>query len=106
MESKETEMNLEFRTIPVTIPSEAGRRSIEDIAVFDSRVVSAASALNGFKLDISHQDRPMNVVEADTDIVRVENNTVRFRVECNLADKNFDDPYAGYVTVLIIAQLQ
>lgn len=99
-------MKLEFRTVPVNISRDVGRRSIEDTVVFNSRVTSAAAALNGFKLDITQQDRPMNVVEADTDIVRVENNTVRFRVECNLADKNFDDPYEGHVTVLIIAQLQ
>ena len=44
-------------------------------------------------------------IEADTDIVSISGNKVTFRVECNYADKNFDDSYKGYVTALVIAEV-
>ncbi len=99
-------MPVEFRTVPITIPQGTGRRSIEGAAVFGSRVLRAGVALNGFSLDFVAPDRPFNVIEADTDLLSIEQNTVRFRVECQLADRNFDDPYSGYVTALVTAEVQ
>ena len=61
--------------------------------------------MNGFKLDYVNSDHPSNVVEVDTDVVSISGNTVTFRVECNYADQNFDDPYSGYVTALVIAEV-
>ena len=46
------------------------------------------------------------MIEADTDIVSINGTEVTLRVECNYADKNFDDPYQGYVTALVIAQVE
>ena len=97
-------MTVDFRPVTITIPQGTGRRSIEGAAVFNSRVLRAGVSLNGFSLDIAIDDRPFNVLEADTDILSIDQNTVRFRVECQLADRNFDDPYSGYVTALIIAE--
>ncbi len=99
-------MPVDFRTVSVTIPNGTGRRSIEGAAVFNSRVIRAGVALNGFALDITRDDRPMNRVEADTDFVSIAHNTVRFKVECSFADKNFDDPYSGYVTALVVAEVE
>jgi hypothetical protein len=61
--------------------------------------------LNGFQLDYVNSDHHINILEADTDIVSVSGNTVNFRVECNYADRNFDDPYKGYVTASVIADV-
>jgi hypothetical protein len=98
-------MALDFRQSSVTIPSGTGRRSIESSVTFGSRVIRANVALNGFKLDYVNSDHHINIVEADTDLVSISGNTVNFRVECDYADKNFDDPYEGYVTALIIAEV-
>ena len=100
-------MATDFRTISISIPSGTGRKSIEGAAVFNSRVIRAGAALNGFSLDFTaaNSDRHFNVMEADTDILSINQNTVRFRVECQLADKNFDDPYSGYVTTLVTAEV-
>ena len=95
----------DFRLVTVTIPPGTGRRSIERTATFGAPVRRASVALNGFKLDFVNSDHHINIVEADTDIVSVSGNTVTFRVECNYADKNFDDPYRGYVTALVIAEV-
>ncbi len=34
----------------------------------------------------------------------ISGNTVTFRFQCNYADRNLDDPYQGYATVLVIAE--
>lgn len=99
-------MPVDFRTVSITIPQGTGRRSIEGAAVFNSRVLRAGVGLNGFSLDYSTSDRNLNVVEADTDIVAITQNTVRFRVQCQLADRNFDDDYSGYVTALVTADVE
>jgi hypothetical protein len=100
-------MAVQFRTVSVTVPSGTGRRSIAGSATFPARVQAAGIALNGFALDYTGNDldRHLNVVEADTDLVSIQGNTVNFAVECNLADRNFDDPYSGYVTVLVTADV-
>ena len=95
----------DFRSVGVTIPSGTGRRSIEGAATFGGPVRRASVALNGFKLDYVNSDHHINIVEADTDVVSISGNKVTFRVECNYADKNFDDAYRGYVTALVIAEV-
>ena len=96
----------EFRTVSINIPSGTGRRSIEGTATFGSTVRRANVALNGFKLNFVNSDHHINIVEADTDIVSISGNTVTFRVQCEYADRNFDDPYTGYVTALVIAEVE
>ena len=78
---------------------------IEGTATFGATVRRASVALNGFKLDFVNADHHINIVEADTDVVSISGNKVTFRVECNYADKNLDDPYKGYVTALVIAEV-
>lgn len=99
-------MSVDFRAVTITIPQGTGRRSIEGAAVFNSRVLRAGVALNGFSLDFVAPDRPFNVIESDTDILSINQNTVRFRVECQLADRNFDDPYSGFITALVTADVE
>ena len=99
-------MAIEFRTSSVSIPNGTGRRGIAGNATFSRPVVKASVAMNGFKLDYANSDHHINIVEADTDIVSISGNIVNFRVECNYADKNADDPYSGYVTALVIAEVE
>ncbi|MEM7222099.1 MAG: trypsin-like peptidase domain-containing protein [Pseudomonadota bacterium] len=96
----------DFRTISLGVPAGTGRRSIQGAVSFGSRVFQAGVALNGFKLDYVNSDHHINVIEADTDVVSINGNSVNIRVECNYADKNFDDPYTGYVTALVIAEVE
>ena len=98
-------MTVQFRTVSITIPDGKGRKSIEGAAVFSSTVLSAGVALNGFRLDYSDKDHHITTIEADTDFLSISANTVRFRVECFLADKNQDDDYSGYVTALVTADV-
>jgi hypothetical protein len=104
--AEEAVMPLAFRYPSVTVPSGTGRRTIEGSATFSSNVRSAGVALNGFKLDYANSDHHINIVEADADIIGTTGNTVRFQVECHYADVNFDDPYEGYVTVMVVADVE
>ncbi|MEE2056588.1 hypothetical protein [Rhodococcus artemisiae] len=97
-------MAIQFATPSITIPLGTGRRSIQSTVSFSGRVVRAGVALNGFKIDYDDDDHHINIVEVDTDLVRISGGTVVFNVECQYADKNFDDKYSGYVTALIIAE--
>jgi len=100
-------MPVQFRTPSINIPSGTGRRSITRSEPFGSQVLRAGIALNGFKLDydIADGDHHLNLMEADSDVVSLSGDTVNYRVEFQLADKNFDDPYSGYITVLVIAEV-
>lgn len=98
-------MAIDFRQSPITIPTGTGRRSINRTVVFNSKVNRATVVLNGFKLAYATGDRPVSTVEADTDILSIDGNAVTFRVQCNYGDKNFDDPFNGYVTATIIADV-
>ena len=91
------------RTKAIQIPAGTGRRSITDSVTFNAPVLRAGIALNGFRLNYVDSDHHLNVIEADTDIMSISGNTVNFRVECQYADKNFDDEYRGYITATVIA---
>ncbi len=95
----------QFRTVTVPIPSGTGKRTLERTVTFNGPVRRAGVALNGFKFDYTSSDHHINVIEADTDLVSVDGFNVKIRVECQYADKNFDDPYSGYVTALVIADV-
>jgi hypothetical protein len=99
-------VTLDFRTQEIAVPSGTGRRSINGTATFGSNVRRANVAVNGFKLDYVNSDHHINIVEIDTDVVNVSANDVEFRVECDYSDKNFDDPYRGSVSILVIADVQ
>jgi hypothetical protein len=101
-------MPVQFRTPSINIPSGTGRRTITAEQRFvGSQVLGAGVALNGFKLDydVADGDHHLNLMEADTDVISFSGDKVNYRVEFELADKNFDDPYSGYITVLVIAEV-
>ena len=98
---------IDWRTVPVPVPIGTGRRTIPGVATFapQVQVVRAAVALNGFKLEYVNQHRVL-VVEADTDLNNIAGNVVNFSIECDLRDNSGNDDYSGYVTVLVIAEVQ
>jgi hypothetical protein len=99
-------MPIRFFRTTVTVPPGTGRRAISDSVNFTSNVIRAGVALEGFALDfVGNVDRHINVVEVDIDAGLIQGTTVPFTVECQYADFNFDDPYQGYVSVLVIAEV-
>lgn len=101
-------MATHFKRETVTIPLGTGRRSIRGSVEFPATVRRADVVLNGFRLDFggaSAVQRPIGVIEADVDIVSVSGRTVVYKVECEYADKNFDDRYSGWITAAVIADV-
>ena len=99
-------MAVEFITKRIDVPRDRGRRQLNDFVSFPRKVRVANIALRGFLLDFVSSDHHINVVEVTTDFAGAEGEIVRFRVNCQYADKNFDDEYFGHVDVLVIADLQ
>ena len=99
-------MAVEFRTTKIDVPKGRKRRQLNGSVSFQRKVRVANIALRGFLLDFSTSDHHINVVEVTTDFAGTEGEIVRFRVNCQYADRNFDDIYFGHVDVLVIADLQ
>ncbi len=97
-------MALAISNQQINIPRGRGQRTIPGRVTFDARVVTASVVLNGFRMDFAASDHHINVLQIDTDMTGISGRTVNFRVQCQYADKNFDDPYSGYITVTIIAE--
>jgi hypothetical protein len=95
-----------YRSVSITIPSGSGTKRIASSVTFNSNVRSAAVALNGFNLDYSTSDHHINVVEADLDIVQISGRTVFIAADTRYADQNFDDSYSGFVTAVVIANVE
>lgn len=99
-------MPVEFITTRTDVPRGRGRRQINGSVSFQKKVRVANVALRGFLLDFVTSDHHINVVEVAVNFAGSEGEIVRFRVNCQFADKNFDDEYFGHVDVLVIADLQ
>ena len=99
-------MAVEFITKRVPVPPGRRRRELNDSVTFLKKVRVANIALRGFLLDFVTSDHHINVVEVTTDFAGTEGEIVHFRVNCQYADRNFDDEYLGHVDVLVIADLQ
>ncbi len=100
-----TQTETQFVTTNIDIPAGKGRRQFNKTVKFNRPVRRAGVALNGFKFDYINDDHEANVIEVDTDVLSVNGFEVTLRIECQYADKNFDDPYTGYVTALVIADV-
>jgi hypothetical protein len=99
-------MAVEFSTKRIPVPRGTGRRQLNDFVPFPRKVRVADIALRGFLLDFANSDHHINVVEVSTNLGVTEGEIVHFRVDCQYADRNFDDEYSGHVDVLVIADLQ
>ena len=109
-------MAVDFRTRSLNLPGGSGTKKVFGTVQFPTNVSRAELMLNAFKVDFADDDHHINVMEIDTDLgghppapveqqppPAIEGGKVRFTVTCQYADKNFDDAYAGYVTVVVLA---
>lgn len=98
-------MALQFREVTFPLPTGTGARFLETTVTFGTNVRTANVALNGFKLDYASADHHINIMEANVGLVSISGRAVRFHFSANYADKNFDDSYTGFVTALVIADV-
>jgi hypothetical protein len=73
--------------------------------VFPSNVRSAEAVLNGFNVGYTNGDHHLLRTEIDTRVTSITLGTVRVLVTFSLRDSsgNFDDPFNGFVDVMVIA---
>ena len=101
-------MSIHFTPRRLEIPRGTGTRILRNGADFrgnGSRVQNVVVALQGFKFDHVNPDRPMNVIEVSTAVTRVQGTLVEVEVRCQYADRNFDDPFEGFVDIVMIADV-
>ena len=73
---------------------------------FGRRITNAETVINGFRLKFTQGDRNLETIQVDTDAIidSADRGTVTARIQVMLADKNADDPFSGWVTVVIFAE--
>jgi hypothetical protein len=105
-------MALQFRRTRVSFDSTQGLRQQEPGVVnFSSAVRTAECAVNGFRARYTSNDRPLLELEIDITPITtpsISGTQVTFNVNLVLRDSSgtYDDPYKGWVDVLVIADIQ
>jgi len=101
-------MALAFRTTEVKFnPSKGDAQTERGFVVFNARVREAEASIKGFEIGYTEGDHELYKEMINIFNVRPEGETVSFEVEFGLRDDsgNWDDPYSGQVTVLVMADL-
>ena len=100
-------MTIDFRRERVNFDRSQGIIQNETVRVsFDSRVRSAEVAINGFDIEYTNGDHHIlrQIIDTAASISRNNNREVTVDVAFLLRDNsgNIDDPYEGFVDVLVI----
>ena len=104
-------MALAFKTRRVNFDSTQGIRQRQPGSVNFARPVRAGAAgcaVKGYNIRFTSGDHPIREIEIDIDSVAINGTNVTFEVDFVLRDAtgNYDDAYKGWVSVLVIADLQ
>lgn len=100
---------LAFQLVRVNFPVTAGReQAINSAAIFGGSVRTAHITLNGFDIRFGNGEHPLVQLKIDCNgPSSITGNGVFFSVNVLMRDSsgNIDDPFGGYVDVLVIADL-
>lgn len=104
-------MSLQFQRKRIEIPSGRSRREIPGSFQLNSRVLSSEIMLGGFKFDFEGRGVDHKINEIEINPVKIGSspprpNDVLFQLECQYADKNFDDRWSGYVYLIVLADVE
>jgi hypothetical protein len=108
LKKKERTMAIDFRRVSITFDPTKGQTQNEAATVvFNSRVIRADVALNGFDVQFTDGDHHVFREVIDARIATVSNNTVTVGVSYLLRDSsgNIDDRYHGRVDALVLAEV-
>jgi hypothetical protein len=105
-------MSIDFAQVHIDFPTFNPRGANQEQRFFGEhtfgrRIRKATAAINGFELYFTQSDHHFQniLVGCDAIIDDAARGTVTARIKLKLADKNFDDPVDGWVTVVIFADL-
>jgi hypothetical protein len=99
-------MALELQSIRIDFPSRRDfDQQIGRAVTFSRNVRTVGAAINGFNLTFNNGDHHLLQAKVDINPLTVRDRTVTFTVNLLVRDGsgNIDDPYSGYVDVLLIA---
>jgi len=99
---------LDFRVRRVELPFITGQEQfMDDVFDFDRPVRVAEVVLNGFDISFDNGDHHFKRLAIDCNLNSIMTNLVNFQVHTLLRDDsgNIDDPYGGWVEVMVIADL-
>lgn len=75
----------------------------KDVTLDSNRtLLGVFAAINSFDLGFTNGDHHLGEIQVDTSASLVGQNQVNVSIDVIFQDKNGDDPYAGYVTVLLV----
>ncbi|WP_280261669.1 hypothetical protein [Nocardia abscessus] len=100
------EGQIAFKRQRVTFPEVEDEPQFKEVWFhFPATVWTADCAINGFNIGFTRSDRELHWLNVDTHMGVIQNSSVKVRVDFGLRDKSgyYDDPYRGYVDVLVIA---
>jgi hypothetical protein len=82
-----------------------GQRTATRAFDFPSRVISAESFVNGFNIGFDNDEHPLLRTEVNTRVDSIVDRRVTVFAVFSIRDNsgNFDDPYSGFVDVVVVA---
>ena len=99
-------MALEFQTVRINFPSRRdAEQSINQTTNFSRNIRTVGAAINGFDVKFTNGDHHLLREKVDISPIAVNGRTATFSVNMLLRDSsgNIDDPYSGFVDVMLIA---
>lgn len=100
-------MKVEFKNVTIQFDSTKNKLQIEPgTAVFSGRVIRATAMLNGYNIRFNNGNHSILEQQIDLDVTGISGNTVRVRGEFGIRDNGgYDDPYSGWITCVVLAQV-
>jgi len=99
-------MPLDLQQRRATFDARTGGPQSQDLTfVLDTTIRIVGVALNGFDIGFTNGDHKLLRTQIDLDVISRIDNTAVVRVILSLRDASgdFDDPFSGFVDVLLIA---
>jgi len=98
-----------FKRERVNFPAITGEENEKDVTIdFPKTVLAAESFINGFKVGFVNTDKPLREIHVNTHATfEGDDDNVKVTVRLGLRDNSgtFDDPYKGFVDVVVVAEL-
>jgi hypothetical protein len=101
-------MPITFLRQRIVFPEHSGSpQDVNQDFVFPFRVNSAETFINGFNIGFVRSDHELLRQEINTAVREINNNVVTVRAVFSLRDSsgNFDDPYDGFIDVVVVADV-
>ncbi|MGW7073008.1 hypothetical protein ACWGII_32790 [Streptomyces sp. NPDC054855] len=101
-------MAIDFASRRITFSAHTGSpQDVDQVFSFPANVRKAETFVNGFNIGFEGTDHEFFRQEVNTAVRAINGNVVTVRTVFSLRDSsgNFDDPFSGFVDVVVVADL-